>query len=56
MRSIVIWSIEAVSATSTTLATNAPAGNGPNVSGATAPITSSNHSIAWLRSGTVIPT
>src|SRR4051794_1165050 len=56
MRSIVIRSIDVVCATSTTLATNGPAGNGPNVSGATAPSTSSNHSIAWLRSGTVIPT
>ena len=56
MRSIVIWSIDAVSATSTTLATKGPAGNGPKVSGATAPSTSSNHSIAWLTFGTVIPT
>src|SRR6476646_10469297 len=56
MRTMVIRSIDVVFATSTTLATKSPAGNGPKVSGATAPSTSSNHSTAWLRSGTVIPT
>ena len=58
MRSIVICEITAFGSTSSRSCMNVPTGslNGPNVSGAAAPITSSNHSIASLMSGTVIPT
>src|SRR3954464_6629119 len=54
-RSTLIWSIFVPGTTSSAPSRNAPS-NGPKVSGAAAPRMSSNHSIAWLMSGTVIPT
>ncbi len=57
-RTIVIWWITARGSTSSRSCMNVPVGslNGPNVRGATQPITSSNQAIASSMSGTVIPT
>src|SRR3954471_168909 len=58
MRSDVICLITDALSTSSRSRISVPDGSeiGPNESGATAPMTSSNHPIAWLMSGTVTPT